>query len=126
MNKIKFITILLIIDIIFSNLFFKHTSIWQNPDWDKKYWRVPSNIYHHAILPNIDKIEIWGGKIKKRVITNSIGFFDKKIRTIKKINNDQKRILLIGDSFIEGSGLDYKYTFAGLLDNHLGDKYESG
>ena len=29
---------------------------------------------------NIDQIENWGGKIQKRVITNSLGFFDKENR----------------------------------------------
>ena len=35
------------------------------------------------------------------------------------------RVLLIGDSFIEGSGYDYEFTFAGLLSNKLGEKYEN-
>ena len=124
MNKVKFIILLLIVDIIFSNIFFKHTSIWQNPDWEKKYWRVPSKVYHHAILPNINQVEIWGGQIQKRVITNSIGFFDKENRIVNKTNKLKNRILLIGDSFIEGSGLNYEFTLAGLLDVYLGENYE--
>ena len=65
----------------------------------------------------------WGG-FTKTIITNSIGFIDKNNRNIKKINSQKKRILLIGDSFIEGSGLDYEYTFAGLLNDHLGENFE--
>ena len=38
--------------------------------------------------------------------------------------NNEGRIVLIGDSFIEGSGLNYKDTLAGLLDSYLGDNYE--
>ena len=123
MNKIIFIGIVIITDILFSNFFFKKTSYWNNINWEDKYWRVPSKIYHHKILPNIDVIEKWDGKKQKRIFTNSIGFFDKKIRKVKKINN-KKRILLIGDSFIEGSGIDYEKTFSGLLDKHLGEEYE--
>ena len=124
MNKVKIIILIIIVDLIFTNLFFKNTSIWKNPDWEKKYWRVASPIFHHSILPNIDKIEKWGGNIEKRVITNSIGFFDKENRIVKKNNNSKKRLLLIGDSFIEGSGLPYESTVAGLLDIKLNNKYE--
>ena len=124
MNKVKIIILIIIADLIFTNLFFKNTSVWKNPDWEKKYWRVSSPIFHHSILPNIDKIEKWGGNIEKRVITNSIGFFDKENRIVKKNNNSKKRLLLIGDSFIEGSGLPYESTVAGLLDTKLNKKYE--
>ena len=84
MKKIKIVILFLIVDIIFTNIIFANTSFWKNPDWEKKWWRVSSPIFHHAILPNIDKIEKWGGNIEKRVITNSIGFFDKENRTVKK------------------------------------------
>ena len=124
MKKTKFILYILIIDIILSNIVLKQTSFWDVPSWDNKYWRVQSKIYHHGVLPNVDEIESWGGKIKKRIITNSIGFFDKENRNVVKININKKRILLIGDSFIEGAGLNYEYTFSGLLDNYLGEGYE--
>ncbi len=124
MNKIKFIIVILIFDLVLSNLIFKNTVYWNNINWEKKFWRVSSKNYHHAILPNIDKVEKWGGTIEKRIVTNSIGFIDKENREILKLNNFQKRILLIGDSFIEGSGLPYEKTFAGLLDDYLGSKYE--
>ena len=124
MKKIKYIIIILVFDFIVSNLVLKNLPQWNVPEWEKKYWRVPSQIYHHGILPNIDKNEKWGGQITKRIITNSIGFIDKKNRTILKNNPQKKRVLLIGDSFIEGSGLNYEYTLAWLLDNHLGYKYE--
>ena len=121
---ILFFVSALLIDIIISNLVFKNTKYWKNSAWEKKWWRVSSSIYHHDILPNIDQIEIWGEKIKQRLITNSIGFRDKEIRKISKINPDNKRILLIGDSFIEGSGLNYKDTLAGQLESYLGSEFE--
>jgi len=124
MNKFKIIILALVIDVIFTNLIFKNTSFWENQEWKKKWWRVSSPIYHHAILPNIDEIEKWGGSIEKRVITNSIGFFDKENRIVEKDNKSKKRLLLIGDSFIEGAGLPYESTVAGLLDSELNDKYE--
>ena len=36
----------------------------------------------------------------------------------------KKKILLIGDSFIEGAGYDYVYTIGGLLQNYLGEEFE--
>ena len=125
MKKILLILIIaLSIDIILSNLILKKTRYWENVAWEKKWWRVPSKVYHHDILPNTDQFEIWGGKIKQRLITNSIGFRDKEKRIINKVNPEKKRILLIGDSFIEGSGLNYKDTLAGQLESELGIKFE--
>jgi hypothetical protein len=74
-------------------------------------------------MPNIEVVESWGGRLKRKIITNSIGFRDHQQNKINKVS-DKKRILLIGDSFIEGSGYDYHYTFAGLLKNKLGNRYE--
>ena len=124
MKKLNFIILFLFLDFLISNLILKNTNYWNILDWEKKYWRISSEIYHHGLMPNIDKIEKWGGQITKRLITNSIGFIDKQNRNVLKNNPKKKRILLIGDSFIEGSGLDYKDTLAGLLDLHLGEKYE--
>ena len=64
-----------------------------------------------------------GGKLKRKIITNSIGFRDSSKKEILE-NTEKTRILLIGDSFIEGSGYDYEHTFAGLLENELGNNYE--
>ena len=124
--KKKIILILLsylIIDFSISNMLFKKTSFWEYEDYVSKYWRISSQIYHHDLMPNIDVTEQWGGKFKKKLITNSLGFRDFTNRNVLKKNN-KKRILLIGDSFIEGAGYDYAYTIGGLLQNYLGEKFE--
>lgn len=120
-----FIVVLLVlsIDFLFSFFFLKETKFWRNDQWQNKYYRIKSDIYHHDLKPNIDVIEGWGGKLKRKIITNSIGFRDSDQKKINK-SSDKKRILLIGDSFIEGSGYDYEHTFSGLLSNKLGDNYE--
>ena len=74
-------------------------------------------------MPNINVIEQWGFKLKKKLITNSLGFRDFNNKKIKKIS-EKKRILLIGDSAIEGAGYDYEFTLGGLLQNYLKDDYE--
>lgn len=124
MKKLIYLFVFLTIDFLISNLILKNTKFWENQDWENKYWRIPSKIYHHDLLPNVNVNEKWGGNIIKNIITNSIGFIDKENRIILKDNLKQKRILLIGDSFIEGSGLNYENTFAGLLDDYLGKNYE--
>ena len=77
MKKLNFIILFLFLDFLISNLILKNTNYWNILDWEKKYWRISSEIYHHGLMPNIDKIEKWGGQITKRLITNSIGQFFK-------------------------------------------------
>ena len=120
---LKILLIILIIDSLITNFFLKKTQFWENEKWKKKHHRVQSKIYHHDLKPNIEAYEIWGGKLKRKIITNSLGFRDSAKKKINK-QTDKTRILLIGDSFIEGSGYDYEYTFSGLLANKLGNSYE--
>jgi len=119
----KIFLIFLIIDSLITNFFLKKTQFWENEKWKKKYHRIQSQIYHHDLLPNIEAYETWGGTLKRKIITNSLGFRDSEIKKIDKQSN-KTRILLIGDSFIEGSGYDYEFTFSGLLEKKLGNKYE--
>ena len=123
MKIIKIILAILIIDFVASNLLFKKLNFWEYDKLTNQYWRVPSKIYHHDLLPNINVIEPWGFKLEKKLITNSLGFRDftnKKIA--KKVK--KKRLLLIGDSAIEGAGYDYEFTLGGLLQNYLINEYE--
>ena len=115
--------LVLTIDFLLSSFFLKESEIWENDQWQNKYYRIKSDVYHHDLMPNIDVVEKWGGKLKRQIITNSIGFRDSDQKNINK-SSDKKRILLIGDSFIEGSGYDYDYTIAGMLSNKLGSEYE--
>ena len=119
----KILISLFIFDFLISSLFLKETNLWENNNWDNKFWRIESNIYHHDLMPNIDVVESWGGTFTKRIVTNSLGFRDFTNKDIQKKTN-KKRILLVGDSFIEGTGYDYEFTIGGLLQNELGDNYE--
>ena len=122
-DYIKIFLIILILDFLMSNFFLKKTGFWENEKWKNKYYRIKSDIYHHDLMPNIEAYETWGGKLKRKIVTNSLGFRDIVKNKISKKSN-KTRILLIGDSFIEGSGYDYEFTFAGLLSNELGENYE--
>ena len=120
---LKIFLIVLILDSILTSLFLKKTSFWKNEKWEDKSHRIISKVYHHDLKPNVEVYETWGGKLKRKIITNSIGFRDSSKKEILE-NTEKTRILLIGDSFIEGSGYDYEHTFAGLLQNELGNNYE--
>jgi len=124
MKKI-FISLIIIflIDFVSSNLYFKKKDFWNYDGFVDHYWRISSKIYHHDLLPNINVIEPWGRTFKKKLITNSLGFRDFTNRIISKKSN-KKRVLLIGDSAIEGAGYDFEFTIGGLLQNYLSEKYE--
>ena len=121
----KFVFILFIIlffDFIFSNLLFKKTAVWDMKINQKKPWRVASKDYHHDLLPMINVNEYWGNN-QQSLITNSLGFRDATNKIVEK-KSKKRRILLVGDSFIEGLGYDYEFTLAGLLQNHYQERYE--
>ena len=122
-KTIGYLLILLTADFFLSNLYFNKKEFWKYDKLLNYYWRVSSNIYHHGLMENVDVVEPWGFSLKKKLITNSIGFRDYSIREISKVP-EKKRILLIGDSAIEGAGYDYEHTIGGLLQNHLSNKYE--
>ena len=93
---------LLLAVFISSSLIFKKMGFWHDDKLVDHYWRIPLNIYHHDLKANINVIEPWGFNLKK-LITNSL---DLEILPTKvsKFSN-KKRLLLIGDSAIEGAGM---------------------
>ena len=115
-NIFLVILVTLLIDFLLSNIFFKKTKFWDKDLYLGKPWRISSEYYHHDLMKNINKVEYWGHN-KQKLITNSIGFRDYKNRDVLK-KNYKKRILLIGDSFIEGLGYDYEFTLSGLLQSY--------
>ena len=120
---LKIFLIFFILDFLIASTILKKIKFFPKEIWEDQYWRIKSDIYHHDLLPNVDIIESWGFNLKKRLVTNSLGFRDFSNKIIEK-ETDKKRVLLIGDSFIEGAGYDYEYTIGGLLQNYLGDDFE--
>ena len=84
--------IVLTIDFLISSFFFKKTDIWNDDHWQDKYYRIKSDIYHHDLMPNIEVTENWGGKLKRKIITNSVGFRDSAQKKINKSTCPQLRI----------------------------------
>lgn len=70
--------------------------------------RYPHPVYHHALLPNFDGYELWG-EAHYRFVTNSLGFRDALVRDVPLVPTT-RRILLIGDSFTEATGLTFEQS----------------
>jgi hypothetical protein len=87
-----------------------------NPAADHSF-RCSSPYYHHDFLANQNVETEWGSR-KYRVLTNSLGFRDRTVRDVP-LDSKQKRILLLGDSFIEGMGVSYEDSVAGILGKSL-------
>jgi hypothetical protein len=75
--------------------------------------RIHDPFFHHTLSPKFDGVDSWG-ETRYRLITNSLGFKDQTTRDVPP-KSGTRRVLLIGDSFTEGIGLEFKDTFAGLL-----------
>lgn len=80
-------------------------------------FRCSSPYYHHDFLPNQNTGTSWGDR-RYSMFTNSLGFRDREVREVP-LTAARKRILLIGDSFIEGMGVEYRDSMAGILEESL-------
>jgi hypothetical protein len=78
-----------------------------------KVLRIHDPYFHHTLAPNFDGVDRWG-ETHYRVITNSLGFKDATTRQVP-LQSDEHRVLLIGDSYTEGIGVEIQDTFAGML-----------
>jgi len=116
----RFLFILIILDFIITFFIFSKLDL-VDIFYPNKDHRVSNQFYHHSFKANVDTYDVWG-KYKYKFITNSLGFKDKKNRDIYKKTKLNKRILINGDSFVEGIGFKYEDTFVGLLDKYLEKK----
>lgn len=77
-------------------------------------FRRPHPVYHHGLWPSQSARAKWGRQTY-HVHTNSLGFRDGRIRDVP-LETSRHRILILGDSFVEGIGMEYDASFVGLLD----------
>ena len=110
------IGIILTLDILFAQfLKFNPNLIFANTD---QYWKIGEPLDHY-LRPDLDRDVYWLDQ-SYRLRTNSLGLKDEKTgRIVKKTVGP--RILLLGDSFTEGVGIEYKHTFAGVMAQNLKD-----
>jgi hypothetical protein len=76
-------------------------------------FRVRDTWYHHGLKSGVSSQAVWGPIIYP-FYTNSLGFRDFSTREVS-LHSENKRILILGDSHSEGVGIDYQFTFAGIL-----------
>jgi hypothetical protein len=81
------------------------------------YYRKRHPVYHHGLAPNINAYKATWGPGGFMMCTNSLGFKDASPREVE-LHTNKKRILIIGDSFTEGAGIEYPLTFTGRLQQH--------
>jgi hypothetical protein len=77
--------------------------------------RTANPVYDHGLVADFDGFDFWG-ELRYHLMTNSLGFKDSSVRDVP-MKPTSRRILLIGDSFTEGIGLNFEDTFAGMLAN---------
>jgi len=117
-----------IIDIFFANAYTVITgrSFWFSSSWAEmtaeKAYRKSSDLYHHTLRKNKSVDNAVSGGIRYKVFTNSLGFRDKIIREVPLVS-DKYRVVLLGDSFVEGVGVDYEDSFVGLVDQELSKQH---
>jgi hypothetical protein len=75
-----------------------------------RHW---SAAYHHGLIANFEGWDNWGD-VRYRLFTNNLGLRDAAVRDVPE-RSAQHRVLLIGDSFTEGIGVDFEESFAGML-----------
>lgn len=80
-------------------------------------FRMPHPFYHHDLHPNVATMAKWGD-VEYPLLTNSLGFRDDQVKTIPRSSNT-RRMLLIGDSFLEGLALLYEHSVGGILQRKL-------
>lgn len=111
-----FLVVLSVVLILFLILDFTYSKFFTH----QKKINISHKIFHHSLLPNAKEIQGGGVHPKFKVVTNSLGFRDSKVREIEL--KKKNRIVFIGDSFTFGVLLDYEYTVPGLADIYFREK----
>jgi hypothetical protein len=78
--------------------------------------RIPSEAFHHGFRPNDHFDMAWGG-LHTPYWTNALALRDGSIREIRP--DQGPRLVVLGDSYVEGLGVPYEETFVGLLASRL-------
>ena len=117
MKKLYFITVFIIIDLLLSQLFLlkflENDLIKANKDSFEN--RVFNKNYNYTFKKQAQFTSRYDDSIYQ-IFTNDLGFRDD---STQPLDRDKEYSILIGDSFIEGVGLDYKDTIVGILNKNL-------
>jgi len=117
MKKTYFVISLLLIDLLFSQIFLleilEKDLIRANKESFEN--RVSNENYKYTFKKQVQFTSQYDGNIYN-IFTNDLGFRDDRI---KKLDRKKLFSILIGDSFVEGVGLEYTDTIVGMLNKEL-------
>src|SRR3984893_8818054 len=77
----------------------------------------PNIYYHHGLKPNLSMMTRWG-RAKYQLFTDDLGLRDQTRRHVPR-EDGHRRILFLGDSFVEGLGVPYEKTFVGIVGDRI-------
>ena len=120
MKKLYFVAVFIIIDLLLSQLFLlkilENDLIKANKEsFDN---RIFNENYNYTFKKQVQFTSQYDENIYE-IFTNDLGFRDESTQSLDR---DKEYSILIGDSFIEGVGLDYKDTIVGILNDNLSNK----
>ena len=117
MKKFYFLIVFIIIDLLLSQLFLlkflEDDLIKANKESFEN--RIFNKNYNYTFQKQAQFTSQYDKKIYK-IFTNDLGFRDESTQSLDR---EKEFSILIGDSFIEGVGLDYKDTIVGILNEKL-------
>ncbi len=117
MKKFYFLTVFIIIDLLLSQLFLlkflENDLIKANKESFEN--RIFNKNYNYTFQKQAQFTSQYDKNIYK-IFTNDLGFRDESTQSLDR---EKEFSILIGDSFIEGVGLDYKDTIVGILNEKL-------
>jgi hypothetical protein len=127
-NKIKVILSNLLILIIGIEILLRVSGMMkvyseQTGFWYRSYWNHKKDSWFHVWAPNTD-FKLKNKEFTTHYVINSLGFREVEFNETK--NENSIRIFCIGDSYTEGDGVDYEYSYPkqleSLIQNHCIDK----
>ena len=117
MKKLYFITVFIIIDLLLSQLFLlkflENKLIKANKESFEN--RIFNKNYNYTFQKQAQFTSQYDKNIYT-IFTNDLGFRDE---STQPLDREKEYSILIGDSFIEGVGLDYEDTIVGILNENL-------
>ena len=120
MRKFYFVGVLIIIDFLFSQLFLLNILEKNSVNANKASFenRIFNENYKYTFNKLVNFKSLYYEKVYN-ISTNDLGFRDKDSKPI-----DRKKTydIVIGDSFVEGVGLEYNDTIVGILNNNLNNQ----
>ncbi len=102
--------------LIFAEVAFRLISSRAQDDTERVRTRDP--FLHHAFRANSNGLLRWGDRLVPYFI-NSLGFRDRQSRDVLRRPSSGRRIVLLGDSLVEGPGVSYEHSLSGLLDQEF-------